>query len=297
MTTVKRIAYRYQRTIARPATIEGIGFLTGATVHLRFLPAPTSSGVVFRRTDLESATIVPAHVDRVAGIQRRTILGLGNAQIGLVEHVLAALAGLRIDNCCVELDAPEPPGLDGSALGFVEVLQAAGIELQPARREVYAVTEPVIVSHEGATLALYPPDADELKISYTLQYGLGSPIGRQARTQLITPETFARELADARTYIFESEAEELRRQGLGSRTKISDLLVFGLHGPIENHLRHADEPVRHKILDAVGDLALFGKDVRGHLVAYRSGHALNVELVRELERLRRGNATRSRVAA
>ena len=123
-----------------------------------------------------------------------------------------------------------------------------------------------------------------MKISYTLSYGEGAPIGRQARTEIITPDGFTAALANARTYIFEAEAAELRRQGLGTRTRMSDLLVFGPHGPIDNQVRYADEPVRHKILDLVGDLALFGRDLRGRIVAYRSGHALNVKLVRELER-------------
>jgi UDP-3-O-acyl N-acetylglucosamine deacetylase len=285
---VKCIAYRYQRTIARPADIEGVGFLTGANIHLRFLPAPEGTGIIFRRIDLVPAATIAAHVDHVAGTKRRTILGLGKAQIGLVEHVLAALAGLRIDNCTVELDAAEPPGLDGSSLGFVKVLQDAGIVLQSAPRDILAVEEPIVVEHQGATLALYPADGDELNVSYTLKYDDGAPIGRQSRTVVIMPEHFAAEIADARTYIFESEAAELRRQGIGARTKVTDLLVFGPDGPIDNRLRHADEPVRHKILDLVGDLALFGRDVRGHVVAYRSGHALNVELVRELERRRQG---------
>jgi UDP-3-O-[3-hydroxymyristoyl] N-acetylglucosamine deacetylase len=285
---VKCIAHRYQRTIARPADIEGVGFLTGATVHLRFLPAPEDTGILFRRTDLKPAATIAAHVDQVVGTKRRTILGRGKAQIGLVEHVLAALAGLRIDNCRIELDASEPPGLDGSALGFVKVLQDAGIVRQSEPHEVFAVDEPIVVEHEGATLALYPSDSDELTVSYTLKYDDGAPISRQSRTATITPEHFAAEIANARTYIFESEAAELRRQGIGARTKVTDLLVFGPDGPIDNPLRHADEPVRHKILDVVGDLALFGRDVRGHVVAYRSGHALNVELVRALERQRQG---------
>lgn len=297
MTEVKRIAYRYQRTLARATEIEGVGFLTGATIHLRFLPAPASTGVVFRRTDLKPAAVVPAHVDHVAGTKRRTILGAGPAQIGLVEHVLAALAGMRIDNCVVELDAPEPPGLDGSALGFVKVLTEAGIVLQHSPREVYGVCEPILVRQEGATLALYPPEADELKISYTLQYAAGTPIGRQARTEFITPTTFVAEIAKARTYIFESEAAELRRQGLGARTTPADLLVFGPDGPIDNHLRYGDEPARHKILDVIGDLALFGHDLRGHIVAYRSGHSLNVELVRQLEARRRAAGGSTKIAA
>jgi UDP-3-O-acyl N-acetylglucosamine deacetylase len=283
---VKRISYRYQRTIAHPAEVEGVGFLTGATVRLGFLPAPASTGIIFRRMDLKPAAEIPALVTNVAGTKRRTILGLGSAQIGLVEHVLAALAGLRIDNCYVELNAPEPPGLDGSSQGFVEALKGAGVVLQASRRPVYTVESPVQVAQEGATLAYYPGKTDELKISYTLHYGPGLPIGRQTRTQMVTPEHFAAEIAACRTFIFESEAEELRRQGLGARTTFADLLVFGPDGPISNTLRYADEPARHKILDLIGDLALFGHDLRGHLVAYRSGHALNVELVRQLEQQR-----------
>jgi UDP-3-O-acyl-N-acetylglucosamine deacetylase len=160
------------------------------------------------------------------------------------------------------------------------------------------VEEPIIISQNGATLALYPPDDNELKISYVLDYGLRSPIGRQVHTQRITPEHFSHEIADCRTFLLETEAVELRRQGLGARTTPADLLVFGHAGPIENRVRHANEPARHKVLDLVGDLSLFGQDIRGHLVAYRSGHPLNVELVRALnDRLRRSSRTEQRRAA
>jgi UDP-3-O-acyl-N-acetylglucosamine deacetylase len=201
--------------------------------------------------------------------------------VALVEHVLAALAGLRIDNCYVELDAPEPPGLDGSALLFVRVLREGGCVLQPAPRPVWGVERPVVVGHNGATLALHPA-GDGLRISYLLDYGPGSPIGRQAHTQEVTPQGFATEVAPCRTFILEEEGADLRRQGLGARTTFADLLVFGRRGPIDNRLRFANEPARHKILDLVGDLALFDGDLCGHVVAYRSGHPLNVELVRAL---------------
>jgi UDP-3-O-acyl N-acetylglucosamine deacetylase len=279
---VRRHSYRYQRTIARPVEVEGVGFLTGAFVRLRFEPAPPHSGVVFVRTDLRPPAQVPARIDRVSGTQRRTTLGYPPAQVGLVEHVLASLAGLRIDNCFVELDAPEPPGLDGSAQGFVEGLRAAGAVLQGARRAAWCVETPVVVSHGGATLALHPEPGDHLKVSYLLDYGLNSPIDRQMVTQTITPETFATEVAACRTFLLEREALELRRQGLGARTTAADLLVFGPRGPIQNRLRHANEPARHKVLDIVGDLSLLGEDVRGHVVAYRSGHPLNIALVRIL---------------
>jgi UDP-3-O-acyl N-acetylglucosamine deacetylase len=242
------------------------------------------TGVVFVRTDLTPRAWIPARIDRVTGTHRRTTLGRSPAQVSLVEHVLAALAGLRIDNCVVELDGQEPPGLDGSARGFVDLLLPAGVVLQPARQEVWCVTEPLVVNQDGATLALHPPENDELKVSYLLDYGPRSPIDRQTHTQVITPELFAGGLADCRTFLLEEEADEFRRQGLGARTTAADLLVFGRHGPINNKLRYANEPARHKVLDLVGDLSLFGHDLRGHVVAYRSGHPLNVELVRALTR-------------
>jgi UDP-3-O-[3-hydroxymyristoyl] N-acetylglucosamine deacetylase len=279
---VRRHSHRYQRTVGRPVEIRGIGFLTGAAVRLRFVPAPPSSGVVFVRTDLRPAVRIPAHVDWVTGSQRRTTLGTAPAQIGLVEHVLAALAGLRIDNCIVELDAPEPPGLDGSARQFVLALHQAGAVRQPARREVWCADVPVVLAAGGATLALYPPQGDEFVMSYFLDYGPLAPIPRQVHVQDVTPAAFAQDVAPCRTFILEAEAAELRRQGLGARTTTADLLVFGRHGPINNALRFANEPARHKVLDLIGDLSLLGADLRGHVVAYRSGHPLNVELVRAL---------------
>jgi UDP-3-O-acyl N-acetylglucosamine deacetylase len=279
---VRRHSYRYQRTLAQPAEVEGIGFLTSALVRLRFLPAPPNTGVIFVRTDLEPAEHVPARIDQVTGTQRRTTLGHAPAQVGLVEHVLAALAGLRIDNCQVELNAPEPPGLDGSARIFVSALRQSGTILQPARRTVWTVDCPIVVTQGSATLALHPATEPGLRISYQLDYGNRSPIARQAHTQTVTPGQFASEVAPCRTFILEEEAAELRRQGLGARTTAADLLVFGPRGPIDNHLRFANEPARHKVLDLVGDLALFGHDLCGHIVAYRSGHPLNIELVRAL---------------
>jgi UDP-3-O-[3-hydroxymyristoyl] N-acetylglucosamine deacetylase len=279
---VRRQGYRYQRTIAEAAEVQGTGFLTGAHVRLRFLPAPAGTGVVFLRADLRARPVIPAQVAQVTGTARRTTIGRGQAQVGLVEHVLAALAGLRIDNCCVELNAPEPPGLDGSALGFVTALRNAGVTLQAARRPVWCVDHPVVVRRDGATLAIHPLPGDELRISYLLDYGPHSPIDWQMHSQVITAETFCNELAACRTFLLEDEAAELRRQGLGSRTTTSDLLVFGPRGVIDNQLRFANEPARHKCLDIVGDLALLGQDLRGHVVAYRSGHPLNVGLVQDL---------------
>jgi UDP-3-O-acyl N-acetylglucosamine deacetylase len=278
---VKRIGYRYQRTVARPVEVEGTGFLTGATIRLRIAAAPPGAGITFLRADLRAAPPIAARVEQVTGTQRRTTIGRPPNQVALVEHVLAALSGMRIDNCVVHLDGPEAPGLDGSAKPLVQALAAAGTITQPDRRTIYTVTSPVKLSQHGATLAFYP-DRCGLRISYILNYGGESPIAPQMHTQCVTPEGFATEIADCRTFLLEEEALELRRQGLGARTTAADLLVFGPRGPIDNRLRHANEPARHKVLDLIGDLALFGHDLCGHIVAYRSGHPLNVMLARTL---------------
>jgi UDP-3-O-acyl-N-acetylglucosamine deacetylase len=258
-----------------------VGFITGTRVAARFLPAPSNAGVIFRRTDLPGAPEVAARAESGTSTKRRTTLGPPETGVTLVEHVLASLAGLRIDNCVVELDGPEPPGLDGSAGRFVQALAAIGAVRQPSRRPIYAVAESAVVRAPGATLALHPPAEPgdtELRASYRLDYGPGAPLAPQTFTLSIAPATFASELANCRTFLTEPEAAALRAQGVGRHLGPADLLVFGPRGPIENRVRFADEPARHKLLDLVGDLALCGFDLAGHLVAYRSGHSLNAEL-------------------
>jgi UDP-3-O-acyl N-acetylglucosamine deacetylase len=281
---VKRLGYRFQRTIACAVDVEGVGILSGSNVRVGFRPAPPSTGIVFDRIDLPKSVQIPARLDQVSGTQRRTTLGRPPAQVNLVEHILAALAGLRIDNCLIEINAADPPGLDGSSKGYVEALLRAGTVLQPARRAIWTVDRPVVVAQSGATLTFHPESTEELRASYILFYGWDSPIDWQIHTHTLVPETFASELAPCRTFILESEVTELRRQGLGRGMTNSDLLVFGSSGPIENRLHFANEPARHKILDIVGDLSLLGHDIRGHLVGYRSGHTLNIELARTLYR-------------
>jgi UDP-3-O-[3-hydroxymyristoyl] N-acetylglucosamine deacetylase len=281
---VKKISDRAQRTISMPAAARGIGLVTGRTVQLRFVPAPANTGIAFLRTDLSPQARIPAHVSQVTGTQRRTTLGHGHLQVTLVEHVLSALAGLHIDNCLVELDAPEPPGLDGSAQGFAHALTSAGIVAQSARKAIWSVGNPVTVRLDDATLTLYPATTPILRASYHLDCGPRSPIGRQTCTIDATPERFLVEVAPCRTFVTQEEALLLQKQGLGSRTTVSDLVVFGPRGPIDNTLHFANEPARHKILDLLGDLALLGEDLCGHAIAHRSGHALNVELVKELHR-------------
>ncbi len=168
---MQRIGYRHQRTIARSASLSGPGMITGAKIQVKMHPAPENTGVVFVRTDLPGNPVVPARADVVTSTQRRTTLGGGDSAITLVEHLLATLAGLRVDNCIIELDGPEPPGLDGSAAGFVDTVLDAGITIQTGRRAIWTVKEKVVVQQAGATVAFHPLEADapqELLATYML---------------------------------------------------------------------------------------------------------------------------------
>lgn len=297
---MQRVASRFQRTLARPADVCGVGFITGSRVRVRFQPAPVDTGIVFVRTDIPACPSIPARADQVTATNRRTTIGPAESGVTLVEHVLSALAGLRIDNCLIEIDGPEPPGLDGSARGFVDALLAAETTLLPGRRIVWGVTEPVVLAHNGATIGIHPPEPEMgpmLRVSYVLDYGPTSPIARQAVSLPISPETFTRDLSGCRTFLLEHEASALRSQGVGKHLAPSDLLVFGPRGPIANRVRFADEPARHKVLDLLGDLALCGFDLAGHVVAYRSGHSLNAVLANTLLKMHKNLAAPRKVAA
>jgi UDP-3-O-[3-hydroxymyristoyl] N-acetylglucosamine deacetylase len=273
---------RSQRTIAGSATVSGVGFLTGADISLRFLPAAAGEGVAFLRTDKLCAAPIPAQVAYTVPRSRRTAIARCGVVVEMVEHVLAALAGLQIDNCLVELNGPEPPGCDGSSREFAEALLNAGIVDQGVPRERLDLKRPVVVQGDDGDQSVqgFPADDGLLHIEYSLDYGPESPITAQRCCVTVTPETFINEIAFARTFLLEHEAHALRAQGYGRRTTARDLLIFGPQGVIDNALRTPDECARHKILDCIGDLALAGCDLSGHVQAHRSGHQLNAEFVR-----------------
>jgi UDP-3-O-acyl N-acetylglucosamine deacetylase len=285
------IPFRQQRTISRTVRVPGFGYWSGRDVCVEFRPAAENSGIVFVRSDLDPPSRIAALVQNRIEIPLRTSLQHGEATVEMVEHIMAALAGMRIDNCEVWVNSPEMPGCDGSALPFVAALRSAKIEAQPALRERLVVSRPVRVGDDGCWVEARPSERDEFSIQCRIDYGVSSPIGRQAVSVTITPHTFRRELAAARTFILREEAEWLRSQGLGTRVTCQDLLVFDEQGPVGNTLRFTDECVRHKTLDLVGDLALAGCDLVGHFVAHCSGHRLNGELVTAL--LAQGTQTAS----
>jgi len=276
---------RLQRTIRREVSTGGTGFITGADVTVRFVPAPPDHGVVFQRIDLAGQPCVPANLDSLIPRQRRTGLSRDGVTVELVEHVLSALAGLHVDNCLVQLDAPETPGFDGSCQAVVDCLFAADFEQQDAERPELVIDREYLLSdQDGSTIQARPSGRRGLAVTYQLDYGPASPIFAQSFSVGLTPETFAAEIAFARTFILESEVESLKAQGLGRRTTAKDLLVFGQQGIIDNELRAAEECARHKILDCVGDFSLIGCDLHGVCTAWRTGHRMNHELMKAIHR-------------
>jgi UDP-3-O-[3-hydroxymyristoyl] N-acetylglucosamine deacetylase len=291
---------RFERTIRDSAEVRGVGFLTGRDVTLRFRPAEPGHGIQFQRTDRPGSPPIPARIEFAVHRERRTAIERQGTPVEMIEHVMAALAGLQIDNCLVELDAPEPPGMDGSALDFTEAILSVGASVQPARRRLFVSGPASIVAGRGrdqSEISYRPVSRPTLAISYHLDYGPRSPIRPQELTVEINPESFQSELAFSRTFVLEHEARELRAAGYGARTSPKELLVIGPDGPIDNALRAEDEFVRHKILDCLGDFALLGCDIHGHFVASRSGHHLNRELVRRLLAQAADEAGSSRRAA
>ncbi|QDU93387.1 UDP-3-O-acyl-N-acetylglucosamine deacetylase [Lignipirellula cremea] len=272
---------RTQQTIACETEASGFGYWSGQDVRIEFRPAEANTGVVFVRGDLPQPVRIGVSAAHRLEQPRRTTLTQHGVNVEMVEHILAALLALEIDNCEVWVDAAEMPGCDGSSQAFVNALDEVGILEQPATRRQIVIREPLRVTEGDAWVEAQPHAGPGLTVRYELDYGPG-PIGQQTYECLVTPDNFRRELAPARTFLLEQEAVWLHSQGLGLRVGPTDLLVFNETGPIDNSLRYADECVRHKTLDVVGDMALAGCDLVGRVVAHQSGHRLNAALVTRL---------------
>jgi len=275
---------RSQQTIRRAVTVAGRGYWSGRTCRVELLPAAAGTGIAFLRTVNGVPVRIPLAVESRVEATARTNLAAAGVRVQMVEHVASALAGLGIDCCLVRVSAEELPGLDGSARDFVAALDEAGIERLGPPLEPLVVREPCRVADGDAWIEALPPVHSGLSVEYELDYGPG-PIGRQSLAVRVTPDTYRTELAAARTFIMDAEAERLRAAGLAGHVTPRDLVVFGADGPIDNPLRWPDECVRHKVLDLVGDLALAGRPIHAHVRASRSGHRLNAMLAARLRTL------------
>jgi UDP-3-O-[3-hydroxymyristoyl] N-acetylglucosamine deacetylase len=267
-----------QRTIRRAISCVGIGLHSGNKVQLSLKPAQPGFGIRFRRTDLGDNE-VPANVQHLRGINLATALSVNSVSVETVEHLLAALVSMRIDNVLIELNSPEVPIMDGSSAPFIFLIQEAGVKAQAAPRQYLKILRPISLARGDKHIALYP--SDEFRVTYSISYD--HPLLRhQQRTITITEESFIEEIAPARTFTFLKDVEMLRRNGLALGGSLDNAIVLGETGVLNNALRFEDEFVRHKILDAVGDLALVGHPVIGHLVAHRAGHGLHTEFAAKI---------------
>ncbi len=278
-----------QKTIAKPVSLEGRGLFMGEKAVVKFKPAPANEGIVFVRADITDAGApvrIPALVSNVTKRARRTALRRGMAVVETCEHCLSAVMGLGIDNLVIEITGPELPGVDGSAQPYVERLRSAGIQEQDQPKKVLTITEPVVAQEGDAMVAALPSDQPLMQVIYDLDYGPHSPIPKQLYAYNSSNGDYVHNIAPARTFVLEQEAEMLRKAGLGTHLGPDDVLVIGEKGPLgRSGMRFDDEPVRHKVLDLIGDLALVGCPIRGRIVAYKSGHALNHQLARRLQKM------------
>jgi UDP-3-O-[3-hydroxymyristoyl] N-acetylglucosamine deacetylase len=278
-------AGRFQHTITRPCQVSGRGYWSGQPITLTFLPAPAETGVRFVRTDLVDRPTVQAIAEHRVDMQLRTRLAKGPAVVDMVEHVLAALYGMRIDNVEVHCTGCEMPGMDGSSLAYALALDEAGVTPLRSRRQTLRVEKRMRVGDGDQWITIEPTTGDSLDIEYRLDYGDQNPIGTATYGTKVSEDAFYHRLAPARTFITLREAEQLQERGLAKHVTTRDLLVFDADGPIDNTLRFTDECARHKALDLLGDLALTGIDLVGKVVANRSGHQMNGRLAEQLRQL------------
>ena len=300
---------RKQQTISRPASCTGIGLHTGVECTITFKPAPEDYGIRFIRTDIKNCPEIKADIDHVVDISRGTTIEEKKVRINTVEHALAAVSGLRIDNVLIELTSKEPPVMDGSAKDFVEALLASGIVNQKNERNVLEIRRAVNYTDPYRDIDIHVIPSDRFRVTFMVEYPLPS-LGTQYEAIYNMAEDFAVEVAPARTFCFLSEVEMLKENGLikgGSLdnavvlidkildhseiNRLRDLfgieenIITGANGILNGRiLRFRNEPVRHKTLDLIGDLALLGIPIKGHVTAARAGHASNVEFVKTLKR-------------
>ena len=299
-----------QRTIKQPVSISGVGLHTGSTSTMTFRPAPEDTGILFRRTDMGGAPEIPADVDHVVDISRGTTIGIGDAKVHTIEHVMAALVGLEVDNCIIDLDANEPPVGDGSAKPYVDVLLKAGFEKQNAPKDYLIIDQTVTYHNEEKGVDIVALPLDDYRITVMVDYN-NPALGSQHTGLFNLEKEFITEFAPTRTFCFLHEVEMLHAAGLirggnldnaivivdrelsddeikriSTKLGINQAVILGTNGVLNNRpLRFKNEPARHKLLDLMGDLALIGVPLKAQILAARPGHASNIEFARMIRKL------------
>lgn len=269
----------YQRTLKRPVNCTGIGLHSGKTVNMNLRPAEPDTGIVFKRSDLPGATLIPGDIHHVVDTTMCTTVGNGQATISTVEHLLSALAGMGVDNVLVEVDAPEIPIMDGSCAPFVFLIRNAGLRGQEKPRQFYRVAKEVSITDGDKTVTVSP--ADEMNVNFTIEFD--HPLIRQQNMRFALDErNFDKEISRARTFGFLSDLNHLQQNNLALGGSLDNAVVVDNYQVLnQDGLRFPDEFVRHKVLDFIGDLALVGRPVLGSFVAHKSGHELNNRLFKK----------------
>jgi len=275
-----------QRTVKREVELKGKGIHTGKSVTVKFIPAGPNSGIIFRRVDLEGSPAIKADCDCILDGKtspRHTSIGYKDVTVHTIEHLMAALAGLKIDNIIIEINNSEVPALDGSASGFIKLIKEAGVEELDSRRKPFILKEAFWAEEGDSFICAFP--STKFKISYTLHHYNSSFLKTQYMDVDFSQDIFEKDISSSRTFVLENETEDLLEQGFGKGANYDNTLVISDKGIIKNKLRFEDEFLRHKILDLVGDLYLLGRPLRAHVVAVRSGHFLNHQLIKKINRL------------
>lgn len=297
-----------QHTIKRPISISGVGLHTGVKVNMTFLPAPTNHGIKFQRVDLDGQPIVEADVDNVVDLSRGTTIEKNGARVNTVEHTLAALVGLQVDNILIQLDGPETPIMDGSSLPFVEAIEEAGLEEQNAMRNFFEVPHSIFYKDADKNIEIAALPLDDYRVTVMVDYN--SPVLGSQHASLTNINQFSKEIASCRTFCFLHELEMLQKQNLIKGGDLNNAIVVvdrivqdneldhlaklfnrpkvevkkeGILNNVE--LRYKNEPARHKLLDVIGDLALVGRPIKAQILAARPGHAANVAFAKKLKKL------------
>lgn len=273
---------KLQKTIKSECRIAGKGLFGGADARVVFRPAAVDTGIVFVRTDVPEPVRISGVVSNLAERGHRTALKKGPVSIETVEHCLAVINALGIDNLIIEVNGSEMPAPDCSSAEYFKVLKRVELVEQTKERKEFVISEPVSITSGDASIYALPYADDGLNITYDLDYGGHTGIGRQIFSCRVTAESFERNLAPARTFLLEAEARQFLARGIGAHLGPRDVLVINSDGPIKNSYRFPNECARHKVVDLIGDLTLVGRAIKGRIVAYKSGHSLNLQLVRRL---------------
>lgn len=273
---------KLQKTIKNEIKLAGKGLFSGKDVKIVFRPAEADTGVVFVRTDLSEPVRIPVDADHIIERDRRSAVAKGPVSVETPEHCLAAISALEIDNIEIEVDNVELPGFDGSSLDYFRTLSKVGLVEQDSPRRELVITEPISIVEGDKAIYALPYETKGLNVTYDLDYTEHTGIGKQFYSCELTRENYERELASARTFCLEAEAMQMQAHGIGTHLTPKEILVINSDGPIKNSFRFPNECARHKTVDLIGDLMLVGRPVIGRVIAYKTGHALNQRLAKEL---------------